>query len=557
MKKLLALILTLATLLVLVACGEAPITPTEAEATAEPDECALYGHEYQKHVVDPTYLEQGYTEYVCIICGKTYRDSYTPALDYISGVETLDKYVTYSEMQADVDAKRDKQYSDSNAKEVDISEFLPEYSGDPLLTPDEIKMLTTESDTVTTVTYDEAVYDIDVCFRMLKYEYGAYYYFGGDELFDAAKENCLTAIAGKETITNGGLADIIADNLSFIRDGHLVVNKKRNTDNAKVKYEYFYCKGQNYALDDGGYYKIIDGEKWYYVGCDNDAVSMQYAIDDEGRIVYSPVRFCPKYDENGVRLPDADDILLKKGDITKKQTVKWIENEAYKSHSIDFKYYKENGIAYISLRSFWFDYEETVNEFIDTAMDVKDTNVIILDIRSNSGGNLTWSYEWNNKFAGDHSNYRAFGEIKTTPQGKRNIDIKYDEIKRIANDIPIILLTDDVCMSAGEFFWYNVTSLENVTVIGSNTYGGMVCVYIVDRYLPNSKIFVSFGNALSYYRDDENHDAIGYEPDIWCNSKDALDVALRFIETNELADEEDVAAMYKHFPTLNSSGSSN
>ena len=112
-------------------------------------------------------------------------------------------------------------------------------------------------------------------------------------------------------------------------------------------------------------------------------------------------------------------------------------------------------------------------------------------------------------------------------------------------------------MSAGEFFWYNVTSLENVTVIGSNTYGGMVCVYIVDRYLPNSKIFVSFGNALSYYRDDENHDAIGYEPDIWCNSKDALDVALRFIETNELADEEDVAAMYKHFPTLNSSGSSN
>ena len=82
MKKVFALILTLATLLVLVACGEAPIKPTEAEATAEPDECALYGHEYMKEVVKPTCSAEGYTKYTCIHCGNTYISSYTPKIKH-------------------------------------------------------------------------------------------------------------------------------------------------------------------------------------------------------------------------------------------------------------------------------------------------------------------------------------------------------------------------------------------------------------------------------------------------------------------------------------------
>ena len=45
-------------------------------------------------------------------------------------------------------------------------------------------------------------------------------------------------------------------------------------------------------------------------------------------------------------------------------------------------------------------------------------------------------------------------------------------------------------------------------------------------------------------------DGIGYSPDIWCNPKNALDVAFRFIETSGLAQKDAVDAMRTHFPEV-------
>lgn len=588
MKKLLALILTLATLLVLAACGETPITPTEAEATTVgPHEhifvdevtpatcfeggitvhrCSICGYKYSDgtaprgHVyeiaekVEPTYKSAGYVTYVCTGCGDTYTEE-LPELEYITGEETLDKFVSYSEMQADVDAKRDKLYADSNATDVDISEYLPEYTGNPLLTQEEIDKLTTKTDSsdYTTVLHDKAVEDIDLYFRALKYAYGGYYYFGGDEAFGAAKAAILDDISGMSKITAKQLASIMLKHLDFVIDGHFSIQWNRRTNDTDVAYEYYYCKGQNYALDEGGHYKLIDGEKWYYVGCENEAVSMQYSLDEKGHIVYSLARFCPIADKDGNLIPDHDEITLTNGEYIKKQNVEWIENEPYGYNGVDFNYFKENGIAYISVRSFdRGKYDSILQEYSATGADVKDAKVIIYDTRSNSGGSDQYSMQWCERFARAPSPYRIISARRTGLNYHnsqfRSISVNYNKIKRIPNDIPIIFLTDDLSGSAGESVWFFTSSLKNVTVIGANTAGCMICGNVATYYLPNTCIPVVFGENLNFPIFFENIDGKGFEPDIWCNPKDALNVAMQFIITNGLAEKEDVDAMRVYFP---------
>ena len=36
-------------------------------------------HEYDEHIIEATCTEMGYTEYVCSLCGESYKDNYTEA----------------------------------------------------------------------------------------------------------------------------------------------------------------------------------------------------------------------------------------------------------------------------------------------------------------------------------------------------------------------------------------------------------------------------------------------------------------------------------------------
>ncbi|MBR7082399.1 MAG: hypothetical protein IKI51_00120, partial [Clostridia bacterium] len=102
MKKIIILALSvLCLLLVLVSCGNTPAAPTEATETAEPDECAIYGHEYQQTVVKPTCAAEGYTEHKCIHCGDTYKDNYKAKLKHtyeiVSSIEATCSAEGYTE----------------------------------------------------------------------------------------------------------------------------------------------------------------------------------------------------------------------------------------------------------------------------------------------------------------------------------------------------------------------------------------------------------------------------------------------------------------------------
>ena len=557
MKKTIAFFLLMASLLSVASCGVAVEESTSAETTTVAQTTA----ETLATETTPAQTTSGETTSQTTSAETTTEETTTaytePESEYISGVETLDKYVDYKTAQAEFDAKRDA-INNSDSKFDGFEQYLP---NDPtakgLLTQSEINALRQDGGNgLRTVTYEQAVADIDLYFRMLKYAYGAYYYFGGDEAFYEAKQNVLNAIKGKAAIRGEELGNILYQNLLFVRDAHFRVNFKSPTNELNVRYEYYYCMGQNYVKDEIGYYKLIDGVKWYYAGCENEAVSMEYSLDEEGHIVYSLVRFCPIMNEDGF-ISATDEIFLKNGDIIKKQAVTWQKSVPYGTCGMDYHYLKENGIAYISVREF-----DTINnsaelsKYSSTGADVKDAKVIIYDTRSNCGGGNGPSRNWIKNFSGITLTEKGAFSIRINALwtynncalGAEHDGFDYFDGIRIKNDIPIIFLTDDLSGSAGESVWRFTTCLENVTVIGSNTNGCQICGNMEEFYLPNSKLHVQFGQGLRFINEIKNVDGIGYEPDIWCNPADALDIALKMIVTQGLASETDVEALKKKIP---------
>ncbi|MBO4429072.1 MAG: hypothetical protein J5832_03860, partial [Clostridia bacterium] len=329
----------------------------------------------------------------------------------------------------------------------------------------------------------------------------------------------------------------------------------------QYRYTYYYCEGQYYALDDGGYYKLINGEKWYYVSCDNDIVKMQPTMMTNGNIAYSLVRFCPIADENGQALPNTNKIILRNGNTEKKQVVKWIKNKSYGYvEGADYKFIQDSGITYISQRGFKFsgdEYTQALNEYLEAGRQSRGSKVIIFDFRSNSGGGSDDLYESFVKGITDADiEFRQFHAIRwnalakqySTPLGEERFDVVRNDSGHVTkNDIPIIILVDEACGSGGDEIFCVTRTLENVIVIGSNN-GGYYINDVQQYNLPNSGIAFDMGGRFWLHYSMENLDGIGSKPDIWCNPVDALNIALELIVNEGLTTREDVDSISDKLP---------
>jgi len=108
--------------------------------------------------------------------------------------------------------------------------------------------------------------------------------------------------------------------------------------------------------------------------------------------------------------------------------------------------------------------------------------------------------------------------------------------KLLDNQIPIIVLVDDTCGSAGESMLNYLRGLDNVIIVGSNSAGYQLCGNQSTMWLPYSKITFAFGSSLMFHFTDENVDYRGYMPDVWCNPADALEAVLNMLVCYDLTD---------------------
>lgn len=415
-----------------------------------------------------------------------------------------------------------------------------------------------------TLTRAEALEDVDLYFRALHYSYGAYYYFG-EENFQKAENTIRAKLSSCKTITRDQLISLMYSNLLFVRDGHFcIAGRYEPAYESSVQYLYYYSD-RSFGKDANGYYLLGESEKWYYTSCGNANAEMQPYLEKSGRVCYSLRQFCP-----ATAAHTTDIITLTKGGETKTVSLTWSLSQSYLedgSQVPDYHYLKSNGIALITIRRFDWNYEETMDEFVRTGSDLKNAKLIIIDARSNSGGDEDFIKNWLKSYTGEEpeqktiiSNWgtamfdrtQAYADLGEEFAAFRTGDKDYElfQGKLLENSTPILLLTDSMSGSAGESIVTYCRTLDNCLVIGGPTRGAQLVGNVRGWTLPNSGIGFQFGQALHFIYSMENVEGKGYAPDLWCNPKTSLQSVLNMVERYGPGSDEGVAALRAQLPNI-------
>lgn len=446
-----------------------------------------------------------------------------------------------------------------------FEDYLQHHRGEVEITQAEIdSLMDLNHPGKATLTRAEALEDVDLYFRALHYSYGAYYYFG-EENFQKAENTIRAKLSSCKTITRDQLISLMYSNLLFVRDGHFyIAGRYEPAYESSVQYLYYYSD-RSFGKDANGYYLLGESEKWYYTSCGNANAEMQPYLEKSGRVCYSLRQFCP-----ATAAHTTDIITLTKGGETKTVSLTWSLSQSYLedgSQVPDYHYLKSNGIALITIRRFDWNREDIMNEFVRTGSDLKNAKLIIIDARSNSGGDEDFIKNWLKSYTGEEpeqktiiSNWgtamfdrtQAYADLGEEFAAFRTGDKDYElfQGKLLANSTPILLLTDSMSGSAGESIVTYCRTLDNCLVIGSPTRGAQLVGNVRGWTLPNSGIGFQFGQALHFIYSMENVEGKGYAPDLWCNPKTSLQSVLNMVERYDLGSAEGVAALRAQLPNI-------
>lgn len=200
----------------------------------------------------------------------------------------------------------------------------------------------------------------------------------------------------------------------------------------------------------------------------------------------------------------------------------------------------EDNIAYVYYESF----NSAIGDGNITAMmtELKTCNGMILDVRNNSGGNLTYA----TKLSGYFTNEKRLAGYIAHKNGPGHSDFSTPEPEYIepANGLrwqkPVVVLTNRSCYSSTNTFVRNMKVCPQVTIMGDRTGGGSGMPFTSE--MPNSWL-VRF-SACPMYDADMQQIEFGIEPDIPVSmnledlkkNKDTLIEAARSFLTQKFAE---------------------
>ncbi|MGH4139039.1 S41 family peptidase [Clostridium sp.] len=391
-------------------------------------------------------------------------------------------------------------------------------------------------------------------------------YFGGDEKFLKAKENILKEIKQlKEEnfgIVINTLEQVICKKLEFIQDGHFSIGSCRPCK------DYIMYTTEEYEVEkvDNSYFLKLQNNVKYIVTINNEHPEkyIKPSINENGNIIY---RLCALEERNEDILPM--NIKFKDGNNEENISIN-LENTSrnyvHKGSSNSYTYEEIYNIPVIDLNSFVTSKE--LEEFAEDGKKVSKKDLVIIDLRGNSGGSEAYAFDWIKNFTKQEYKSPGFSstlltknskeallytgkkmtessedyvkleqqindmykKVKSEPEYMGWSQVKHEESIHINNEKLIFVLMNKSTASAAESFVKTLRSCSNTFFIGTNTSGmsnvGNLGLYV----LPNSKIDVFFGNTPFVDNDLKWRDGLGVLPDFWVDSKNAEYRLLRFIK---------------------------
>lgn len=400
------------------------------------------------------------------------------------------------------------------------AEYVPDFhEQNNTFTEAEMELLTTAHDPEENLTKDDLLADVDTFFTLLQTTYGAYYYFGGDEVFLPIRDAVKAELAAIEKPSVRDMGILCRHLAPVLVDGHFSLGGyPMRTDHAKYMY---YVPGLYLDSPEGT-------EAPDYI---------KPTIGPDGRICY----WYAALSHDGSDLPDTLD----------GNPLKW-RKALRTSNSGDAPAFSESeweGVPILTSRSMSAQgenadaNEETLQRLSECGKEYADSPLLIFDARGNGGGSDRYIMGWFQDWAGTSNPTRGTTAHRYSQLSCRIVGNDYYPAERMGTwrgfhrggtwaerSGPAFFLQDKGVASSGETAVRFFRCAADTLMVGGPTLGCALTPNNLSLYLPHSGLGCYFGTGLSFCETDENRDGVGYLPDLWVEPTQAMALTKKLIE---------------------------
>lgn len=411
-----------------------------------------------------------------------------------------------------------------------------------------------------------AVADVERLFYLFSHGYSGYGFFDDGTNWARAKENILAELDTRTSWSLSELTGLFRKHLGFIRDCHLMIDNQKFA----VHRDFWYDTAVAVERESDQFRIHMDGD-WREILSINGGPPADFifpSLNRDGQRVFR-LGMLSGEDPGGLQLE------LDAGNGARTITVPLTRSEFTHYSFKRFDRDEIGGIPVLRVRSFSDHFWQQLEAFVASAETLKDTPVVIVDVRGNHGGNERWPIRWIYGMTGMRAEWQfIFSELRSvtavtgrangmrhwlriTPDSQflaeevkrfdallddyRNGDQvahwtepRYPESTRIPNRTTIVVITNGLVGSAGEGFVMRVSRLENVVVVGENTRGALTFGNVSLHRLPNSGLSVWMPVNFGLFPDLKFREESGLEPDFWVPAADAVNAAVAAIRNGTI-----------------------
>lgn len=415
--------------------------------------------------------------------------------------------------------------------------------------------LSSDDESPSVISIEHAICEVDLIFRVIKYGYAGYQYFGGDVSFGNAKREILQELGVWQThIPVGEYESILTSQLGFIQDGHFGLGTTQLCSPFTLSWNPQY----EFRRDEAGFQSISCNRVRRVVSIEggDPFAYLKPSISVDGSIVYVP-GVMRRLQDSGVSI----DVEYEDGQT---ETIRLNPMTSIPLRGPAYELSEMDATPTVAIRTFapTLSVVEDLAAFIDDAGSLRDKKAIMLDLRSNGGGLSTYPISWLWRltyedpkpcrlgiqlvtgtaaflvnplfqlFSGSSQMPSDAGEFLRTQSNPAFPGwgyMSHGARSVMKNEPLIVVITDGYVASAAEHFVASLRHMDNVVFIGANTSGTLLTGCAGTCLLPFSGLAMAVPTGLSLLEDASNRDGVGFLPDFWVHPDCALERATRFI----------------------------